>query len=155
MQSNNKKYTNQIKITAVRQEFDVSATAVDTILEIHLVPATPPKKAQLDNFKLFCPLPNKKHRCQLLQISPGLLQFLDKHVCARLNSLYDQRFILEDKGFVQQSGDGVVLRSGLQHQALISRNFVLLQLLHRPLSYRQPGTDRQYDRFFFFYCQCL
>lgn len=42
--SNKKKYTNQIKITAVRQEFDVSTTAVDTILEIHLIPATPRKK---------------------------------------------------------------------------------------------------------------
>lgn len=59
------------------------------------------------------------------------------HVHIRLNSLYDQRFILENKWFVQQSGDSVVLRPGLKDQALISRNFVLLQLFYRPLSYRQ------------------
>lgn len=54
-----------------------------------------------------------------------------------LNSLYDQRFILENKWLVQQSGDSVVLRPGLEDQTLISRNFVLLQLFHRPLPYRQ------------------
>lgn len=57
------------------------------------------------------------------------------HVCAFLNSLYDQRFILEDKGFVQHRCDGVVFGPGLEHQALIPWNFVLLQLLHRPFPY--------------------
>ena len=50
-----------------------------------------------------------------------------------VNLLYNQRFILEDKRFVQQGGDGVVFGPGLEHQALVSWNLVLLQLLHSPL----------------------
>lgn len=50
-----------------------------------------------------------------------------------MNSLNDQRFILEHKGFVQHCRNGVVFSPGLQHQALVSWNLVLLQLLHSPL----------------------
>lgn len=55
------------------------------------------------------------------------------------NSLYDQRFVLEDKGFVQLCGDCVVFGPGLEHQTHVSWNFVLLQLLHGPLPYRNRG----------------
>lgn len=54
-----------------------------------------------------------------------------------MNSLKDQRLILENKGFVQQGRDGVMFGPGLEHQALVSWNLVLLQLLHSPLPCRE------------------
>ena len=64
----------------------------------------------------------------------------------RGNVLQDQRFILEDEGLGQQGGDGVVLGTGLEHQALVSRYDVLLQLLYCPLpwerrTHREPPHE--------------
>lgn len=43
-----------------------------------------------------------------------------------VDSLYDQRFILKDKGLVQHCCNSVVFGPGLEHQTLISWNLVLL-----------------------------
>jgi len=56
-----------------------------------------------------------------------------------LNSLYDQRVLLEDEGLVEHGGDGVVLGPGLEDQTPVSWNFVLLQLLHGPLPWGGRG----------------
>ena len=63
-------------------------------------------------------------------------------VYACLNSLYDQGLVLKDEGFVQHCGDGMVFGPGLEHQALVSRNLVFLQLLHGPLPYSRGGEGK-------------
>lgn len=66
-------------------------------------------------------------------------------VYACLNLLYDQGLILEDKGFVQHCSDGMVFGPGLKHQALVSWNLVLLQLLYSPLPYSQRGEGQTFN----------
>ena len=61
----------------------------------------------------------------------------DEESGAKGNVLQDQRFVLEDEGFGQQGGDGVMFGAGLEHQALVSRYDVLLQLLDCPLPWER------------------